>query len=72
VESIMQALIQYKIIRALIGGNFVKLNNRWFGADVMGIREDGTRIMRLQTDGDHRTMMFFENSVEVQGIESFA
>ena len=59
-EAIDEALTQLRFYRAMSGGLYVKMDNRWYGATIFLILGDGSRILRRCDDAGgsfHETFM---------------
>jgi hypothetical protein len=64
------ALSQYRFVRFLMGGIWIKVSNDWMQVNVLSYCKDGTRILWWSTH-DGQSVSFHEHHNQVQALESF-
>lgn len=62
-------ICQFKPVRAVLGGSWVKLDGRWVQVNILLIAQDGSRFFRLDTPGAQ--VSFHETYFGVSAVESY-
>lgn len=60
---------QFKIVRAVLGGSWVRLHGRWVQVDICYIAQDGSRFFSLPAEGGG--VSFHETFEGVTAVESY-
>lgn len=68
---IVDKLIQYRFVRYLLGGDYVKRRNKWVVVDVILKFQDGSRVFRERAALGEIPIMYHESSKDIQEIDSY-